>query len=275
MYWLSHPIIHAHYQHRATQGRRRHWVDLVALDVLEDGMRVASLGCGEGAVERHLLHIRGGLSITGIDRSAERIDTARATIAQDASLPPAVSAALECGRLVYRSEDFDEFLGNRGGFDAIIFNMSLHHSTDPFLTLQLARDALGPDGRLIVNEYVGEPRLQATEQLRSLCGSIHDACHREDDAIAGRTLFWPRIGDVVLADRTEAPASGMIVPALKELFEPRQLVGVSSGLMHHYCSHVDSLSDDEARVLCGVDAGLVDAAFQRPEFVFGIFTPSR
>ncbi len=113
--------------------REQPFFDLLALVQPSPNMRVVDLGCGTGALTRHLheqLHARATL---GVDRSARMLE--RAT---DGERPEGLS--FEVGTI--------ESFSGRGGYDLIFSNAAFHWVDDhPALISRLAK-ALSSEGQL-------------------------------------------------------------------------------------------------------------------------------
>ena len=130
------------------------WVDWVRRTVCPHGPveRALVLGCGLG--DGLLDFRRRGIArrLHGVDISATAIEKARAATraegAQDA--------------VTFEVGDFHEHAAEAGTFDLVVMVMALHHALDLERALERIDDALAPDGRVVVNEYVGPSRWQFT-----------------------------------------------------------------------------------------------------------------
>jgi SAM-dependent methyltransferase len=97
--------------------------------------RVIELGCGEAGGHIPAL-VRAGYDATGVDPAA-----------------PEGSA--------YRQAAFEDYWPD-GPADAVIASVSLHHVDDPGAALDQVAEILGPDGILIVVEWISEDFDEAT-----------------------------------------------------------------------------------------------------------------
>jgi trans-aconitate methyltransferase len=109
--------------------------------VPDDG-HVLDAGCGEGALFRHVLRDRPGVSYTGFDLSAVALEKARAVIGAD-QMP---RVRLLQGGLA----DFTPPDPSRDRFHAIVLTEVLSYSRESVSWLPRYRDWLAPDGVMVV-----------------------------------------------------------------------------------------------------------------------------
>lgn len=108
----------------------------------------------------------------------------------------------------------------RNGYAAIIPYSILHHVPDIETAAKVMHDAMAPDGILLVEEYVGEPGISATEQRYRVAERIwqalpNDYKRKTDGAIQQRIHRH----SAESAGGFEAISSNRIIPALKAYFE--------------------------------------------------------
>ncbi len=108
-----------------------------AQDVLE-------VGCGSGYLALELA--RAGHRVVGLDPGPEGIDLARRTL----SLCQGQGAAPD---LEYRQEEFMAWDDAGQEFDALVFNLSLHHIADLDAAVAKTRRLLRPGGRVVINDF--------------------------------------------------------------------------------------------------------------------------
>jgi 2-polyprenyl-3-methyl-5-hydroxy-6-metoxy-1,4-benzoquinol methylase len=116
--------------------------------VLANGQKVLELGCGEGNLSLHLA--QRGMTVTGIDLSPERI--ARAELkARNQGL----------GRNVcFVAGDLNTLSLEPCAYDCIVAHDALHHMLAIDRLLDEVKQSLKPNGRLIVQDYIGMGKLR-------------------------------------------------------------------------------------------------------------------
>src|SRR5271165_7626295 len=111
-------------------------------EVLEPGgKRIVDVGCGDGAVVRHL--VRQGATAMGIEVSEEQLERARAKAGEGETYGVASGEGLPCPD---------------GSADAILYLKSFHHVPGALMrpALEEASRVLAPGGRLIVIEPLAD-----------------------------------------------------------------------------------------------------------------------
>ena len=112
---------------------------------IRPGMRVLDVGCAMGLLTRELARRVGpDGSVLGIDRDAERLDTARA------EQPPAGSGAID-----YAAVDLMQPLRHLGQFDAVIGRRVLMYLPDPAAAVGGLVSLLRPGGVMAWHEHAG------------------------------------------------------------------------------------------------------------------------
>lgn len=162
-HWITHPVTRAHINHRVSGD---HSVDVIAYwqehfmpAVFES---VLSLGCGFGEFER-MLATRGiAQHIVGLDVSPGAIEGAKEA-ATEAGLSEAIS---------YEVADLNTIDMGTERFDAIFGIGSVHHVFQLEQLFNSCRSALGPQGLLFLDEYIGVSRWQVSDDLLALMNSI-------------------------------------------------------------------------------------------------------
>lgn len=116
--------------------RERPFFDLLALVTPRPALRVVDLGCGTGALTAEAHRRLGAASTLGIDTSAAML----------ARAPQATG-------LAFRQQSIEELLGDdgqRGAFDLVLANASLHWVDDHEALLPRLFALLAPGGQLAV-----------------------------------------------------------------------------------------------------------------------------
>jgi SAM-dependent methyltransferase len=127
-----------------------HWIPAFAgLDEqLRRGGRVADLGCGHGASTLLLAEAYPDAAISGFDYHPASIDIARKRAAE---------AGL-ADRVTFEVASAQDFPG--GDYDLVCIFDALHDMGDPAGAARHIREALGPDGRLMLVEPMAGERLE-------------------------------------------------------------------------------------------------------------------
>ena len=126
---------------------------------LQEGARVADVGCGLGASTIILAEAYPSSTFAGSDYHSDSIDMARARAA-DAGLSDRVSFA------VASAQDMD------GEYDAIFMLDCLHDMPDPMAALHAARRAVADDGWVVLVEPVsGDSIEDALNPIGRLCAA--------------------------------------------------------------------------------------------------------
>ena len=260
MYWLSHPTIHDYYQKRSTAYCSNHWVNYIAESIgnPSEKKKILSMGCGEGALERHLCNITKNWTIDAIDFCKDNIEKSIL-----------LSGDLAGIRIKYFCDDFSNYLDSsvhESHYDAIIYNMSLHHAPDPYTLLLQTKTKLAANGVLILNEYIGPARLQVSGQIRKIIDYTITNLLASEGSIRG-SYHYPSIERVIKADPSEAINPAIIPYAVSELFQNTRFNPISSSFLSNVTEHFKALSTGDAATLCFLDSfllaqGILDADYQ-------------
>lgn len=165
--------------HRRTFARLRDSI----LPHLGSGAEILDVGAGTGWLSNRLAHI--GFKPCAIDITCDDQDGLGAARHFD-PIWPRVQAEFDCLPIADAS------------VDAVIFNASLHYSTDYSRTLREALRVLRPGGSIIVLET---PVYQKEESGRQMVEERHAAFlkrygTRSDSIPSVEYLTWPRLDDV-------------------------------------------------------------------------------
>ncbi len=160
VYWLAIPEVQMRHQSKATQGRANNWVEYFLESYLGSRLpveRMASVGCGTGALERHLARLNAFHRCDAFDISPAAIDVAR-QLAQNENVDT----------INYEVCDINEFEWPSRAYDAVWFNGSLHHIERLEETCSQLLKSLKPDGYIFLNEYIGPSRFDFTDRQREV-----------------------------------------------------------------------------------------------------------
>lgn len=189
------------------------------------GLKLLSVGCGEGFHDRNFAKYDCFESILGLDYSPESI-----RIAQENAKEGNLNINYICGD--FYQKDFNE------KYDVILFSSSLHHfdKIDFFLKNKI-KPLLKDDGILVVFEFVGPNRLQWREnQLNKANELLRQIPNRYKVFYDGQTIkkkvYKPGYLRMLMVDPSEAIDSEAIVPALKKHFKIIEEKNLGWNILH-------------------------------------------
>ncbi|MES1240757.1 MAG: class I SAM-dependent methyltransferase [Acidobacteriota bacterium] len=219
VYWLAVPEVYRSYTRAATRGRREDsWVNDCVFHFLAGRTpvdRMLSIGCGAGALERHLHLLSAFRECDAWDIAPAAIETAR-------------RLALEEGRTNIRYEVRDantpDFLeGPEARYDAVWFNSSLHHIEALEPVCEAVARSLKPDGWLFVHEYVGPNVFRLTprqkEVIRAAFDLIPERFRRNGPSEWAAAPAIPDPVQVAAVDPSEAIRSEDILKVVDHYFD--------------------------------------------------------
>lgn len=219
VYWLAVPEVYRTYTRAATRGRREDsWVNDCVAEFLAGRTpmdRMLSIGCGTGALERHLDTLSAFRECDAWDIAPTAIETAR-------------RLAREEGRrnIHYdvRDANSDDFLrGPAEIYDAVWFNSSLHHVEALERVCEAVAHSLKPDGWLFLHEYVGPSvfRLPPRQQqvIRAAFELIPERFRRNGPDTVAAAPGIPDPVQVAAVDPSEAVRSEEILEIVGHYFD--------------------------------------------------------
>ncbi len=284
VFWLAVPEVQARYQRRGCAGGNHGtWARYVVETFLRprglDHGRVLSMGCGSGALERELAQLRMFSSCDGIDVADGALAIAR---------EEAAKAGID--GLRYAVRDVRREPLERGVYDAVFFNGSLHHIDALEVVLDEVRASLVSGGLLVINEYVGARHFDFPDKQRraiSTAFAMLPPRYRRSFAAGsyGREVCEAPLPDwreVKRVDPSEAVRSNEILPAIGERFDVivRNDCGGSilqfllSGLAGNF-RHDDPPSMRMLDALMAYEDALVDSGELDSDFVVLVASPRR
>lgn len=213
-HWSSHPVTAAEINRLLSGDARVGWVDHLQRSRFPvPRPRGLSLGCGSGAVVVDALRL-------GIVQQMEGIDISAGAVA--VATERAAAAGLS-DRARFRAANVNE-LPLPGPYDLIVFEQSLHHVDALGPVLDRCRDALAPDGLLVINEYVGPDRFQWSDEAERLMNAmlaLLPESHRRDPDSGALKSVMQRVDPqaVIALDPSEAIHSADIEAALSARFD--------------------------------------------------------
>ncbi len=220
--------------------------------------RGLSIGCGTGALERDLRWLRICEEVDAFDISPESIRLARERAARE-----------EIDRVAFHVADCESFDYEREHYDAVFFNGSMHHMSDPARLLDRVLPALRGGGLVFLDDYVGPSRDEWPGEDLSLAETAYQSL----------PSAWRTSEHVVppfdSTDPSEMLASSGIVAAMKDRFAIEWERPYWGNVLFPVLCHVDdtiaALPENEAILaeLIAYERELVSRrAVTNPLFVF-------
>lgn len=162
-YWLAIPAVQRRYQSKATRGQDVDWAHyfLETYFPHREGLRMASIGCGVGYLERDLASWNAFSQMDAYDIAPGAIEIAR-------------QHAAEAGltHINYEVRDINKSDWPADYYDAVWFNGSLHHIEKLERVYQQVVHTLKPGGYLFFNEYIGPSRFDFTERQKQVIDAV-------------------------------------------------------------------------------------------------------
>jgi SAM-dependent methyltransferase len=229
--------------------------------------RLLVLGAGSGWLERALAKKEGIGSIVACDFASETVAAAEAA---------ARNEGLDQIRYVVCNLEVEPL--PPGPFDAVFANDVLHHITDLEGLYGRIHEVLGPDGKLLFNEYVGPNRFQYSDARMALI-------NRYFRLIPDHLRFNPYWGGLFLSrwrtdpdklaadDPTEAVRSEDVLPLARKFFETEAEYSYGGGLLNPLLYEIVGNFNEEnpydrrlLEVLCGAEDRLTRSGQIEPDF---------
>lgn len=274
VYWLAVPTVMARHQRRACAGGSYpSWVEYCLETFLPKGgsRRMLSVGCGYGDLERHLMRLQACAVCDAVDIAPAAIESATTA-----------AAAEGFTGIRYRCADVETQPLEKGIYDAVWFNGSLHHIQALERVLERVHDSLKPDGLVFVNEYVGAnhfgfPPIQR-DAISNAFYLIPPRYRRSFIPSSFGQLATqapiPDPADVKRADPSEAVRSQDIVPIITSKFDVLAINPCGGSILQFLLSGIagnfraeDPLSMLVLDMLMKVEDALIDTGTIGSDFV--------
>ncbi len=210
-------------------------------------LRALSLGCGGGTKEMAWAATGTFRAIDAYDTSENRVRSAREEAARR-GLAPLIN---------FRVGDAYDIPLERGSYDVILTEDSLHHFTPLDPLLRRIHHALAQDGFFVLNEFVGPSRFQWTDrQIEAVNGLLSLLPTRYkilgNSGLTKLPVIRPSRLGMILKDPSEAVESSRILPLLHQRFDVKEVRGYGGAVLHLLfadIAHHFLAPDEEARRL--------------------------
>lgn len=169
-----------------------------ALGHLLPPLRVADLGCGDGALTAEIA--RWARSVVAVDRDAARLTQARKRLGSQG-----------LGHVRFLCEDFTNLSLKSASVDLAVLSQALHHTDDPLAALRQAGRILVPGGRLLLLDLA--PHRE--DWVRDKLGHVHLGFKPEELRACLRRAGFIRIAFEDLPRGPGDPFRILVVTALK------------------------------------------------------------
>ncbi|WP_080832503.1 class I SAM-dependent methyltransferase [Cohnella massiliensis] len=230
-HWGSNDLIVSIINNRLCGPQYNNWVQYIRENYLKEklDLKVLSLGCGTGHLERILLKELSCKLIDAIDFSPLSIKEAKNR------------AELEgfSEKINYQIDNLNEVILDANKYDLIVAEESIHHISNLEHLYQQVNSSLKSDGIFVQNEFTGPNHFQWTdEQLSEINGilelispkyKIRDKFNR------------PTLDQMLRTDPSEAVRSSDIIPLTYDFFNVLEQRNVGGNIMHllYQCLNTD------------------------------------
>lgn len=213
--WWIIPKVQERWNSLITGNPNKNYESYLMDDILRDthNLKLISLGSGECSHEIELAAYNNFEEITCLDIAENRLETAKKIAAQKG-----------LKNMKFICESIYNFNFKESHYDIVFFNASLHHfkNIDTFLK-EIIVPTLKPNGKLVINEYVGPDRLQfSKEQIKAVNEAlkiIPSKFRKRFKMTLKKSSFqgsgWIRM---YLADPSECVDSSSILPSIANYF---------------------------------------------------------
>jgi SAM-dependent methyltransferase len=255
------PAVRAHRRRKISGDPAVDVAEHIAWTVLDgrSDLLAVSLGCGYGAKERRWATTGRFARIDAFDLSPERIEHAR-------------GAAAEAGVgeiLSFVVADAFTFAPAPGGYDVVIVDSSLHHFRRLDELVPRLAGWLGPEGLVVMHEYVGPRRFQWTARQVELADDLLHTLPmrlrmRADGRLKERVVRPSRLR-MWFEDPSEAVESDRIMGLMETHLSTVRRVDlggsvvdlVLTGIAHHFADQADAEAHAECERMLAVEDRLL------------------
>lgn len=234
--------------------------------------RLLSVGCGLGNREIRMAGNNPSVDIRGVDLAGNLIGKANKRV-QEKGLT----------NIRFEQADFYTYPLEKDSFDAVLFHSGLHHFRNMEQIVVKVREALRPDGILILNEYAGKNRLQFSKpqlaEMNRLLRIIPPEYRtRFLTNRLKKKIYAPGLLRMIVSDPSEAVESEQIREAVHRHFNVLEekhtggdlLMMVLKDIAHHFTNPDDAKSKQILDKLFQEEDNYLEK-IENPDFIFGIY----
>ena len=224
--WVEVPGVKESINRRATGDPAIDWIDHSAslLASFTKPIKVLSVGCGFGAIERLLRRRDYCQHVHGVDIAGAAIEAATKT---------AEAERLE--GLTYEVADLNTAEFPKETYDAVYAHASLHHVFHLEHLLDQIKRTLKPGGLFVVQEYVGPSQMQFPQEHLYLADmflkAIPERYRRTRDGRIKQQAARLPLDTMNSSDPSEAIRASEIVPLVASRFEVRHFRYIGGTLL--------------------------------------------
>ena len=224
--WVQVPGVKESINRRATGDPAIDWIDHSAslLASFTKPIKVLSVGCGFGAIERLLRRRDYCQHVHGVDIAGAAIEAATKT---------AEAERLE--GLTYEVADLNTAEFPKETYDAVYAHASLHHVFHLEHLLDQIKRTLKPGGLFVVQEYVGPSQMQFPQEHLYLADvflkAIPERYRRARDGRIKQQAARLPLDTMNSSDPSEAIRASEIVPLVASRFEVRHFRYIGGTLL--------------------------------------------
>ncbi len=271
--WWMIPLIRERWNKMITGDKAVSYEEFISENILNeyDYFKIVSIGSGICSHEIKLAELNPRWSILCVDISNHLLKKA-AQIAKNKKL----------SNISFLNKNIYEYSLPDKSFDAFLFHSSLHHfdNIEVFLRDKVV-SKLKPNGKLIINEYVGVNRLQFKKnQIASInkCIKLIDKKYR---LVYRTNVFKNRYYSLgllrmIISDPSECIDSEKILPSIHKYFNilierpfgGNILMGALKHISHHFIEVDDDKLENLHRIMMFEDTYLNE---NKSDYIFGVY----
>jgi len=233
--WLSSPLFTRRINSLISGDPEIYWLLHIKQKYFADKpcQHAATLGCGDGALERNALSIDLAHKIDGYDISAGAIEAARQTIPKE-----------QLEHVNFIEADLNEFALPIKLYDVIFAPSSLHHIDKLEHIASTTKTALAHGGIFVMNEYVGPSRFQWTDAQLEAANEVFASLPPEKRKGVKR-IYRPPIDETRRSSPFEAIRSAEILPVFENLADYVEKVELGGGLLQPLLENIYHNFDED------------------------------